>query len=164
MMKRTIWAACCLLAFTVTSCGTTSVGMDSTAAGDTGTDSVQTVRREWWEDIGSFDLKGATIHVLSRNMTSWVQAIREMGPEESTGDVLDDAFIARNRMVEERYNVKLDVTYDVNAHSTLKNSILAGDDIADIAFISLDNLSSYGNNGLLQNLNELPYLNFSRDY
>ena len=44
-----------------------------------------------------------------RQFTMYVASFKEFfeGPEESTGDIVDDAVIDRNRAVEERLNIKL---------------------------------------------------------
>ena len=74
-----------------------------------------------------------------RQFTIYVATFKEFfqGPEESTGDIVDDAVIDRNRAVEERLNIELEYFFDENAQwntiaGILSKLIMAGDTTYDL--------------------------------
>jgi len=84
--------------------------------------------------------------------------------EELTGEPVDDAIFERNKEVEEEYNCKITVFNSAEAHCTndVKQYVLAGDDLVDVAFDGGGYMSASLNN--FYNLNELTYFDFSQPW
>ena len=74
--------------------------------------------------------------------------------ETQTGESLDDAVYERNRFVEEKYNMKLEIVEDDidKNYEKYRSSILAGDDTYDTAYIRCDRIASFIADGYLTNL------------
>jgi len=101
MNKKTI---CTLLALAILLASTTACG--GTASTDTTADTTPEVTTEPpRDDLPDMTFGGETFNILCR--TEWAY---EFDVEE-TGDVVDDAIWARNRAVEERFDVKLAFTH-----------------------------------------------------
>jgi len=112
--------------------------------------------------LPEMDLGGKTVNVLLRSEWNY-----EFMVEEETGDTVSDAILARNRNVEENYNMKL-TFFDfpgawgnhTDFANRIHNSVLAADGAYDIVIgyqACLPFNISYGD---MMNLTELPYLQF----
>ncbi|MBQ8509459.1 MAG: extracellular solute-binding protein [Clostridia bacterium] len=157
--------AALLCAANLTACGGNAAGDDTTPAAGGTTAADTTEAAQWYASLGERNFEGATYRILARDETSnWSQSVLEMGLEVENGDVLNDAIYKRNRMVEDQYNLTLEITNDVKAHETSKNAILAGEDIADIVIVSLEACCSMNNQGMLYDLLQSPYLDFDQPY
>ena len=111
------------------SCGGGTPAADTTAPTslDTTTAPAET---ELTDHLPDKDYGGAEVNLLVRT-----ERLYYLDTEEN-GDVFDDAVYARNRAVEERFNVKLNYT-DVKSDQTLfvgavQSSVMAGDEGYDI--------------------------------
>jgi len=152
-------ALLCLLS----ACGDAPAGSVTTTADTT----AETTRTEthWYDSLEARDFDGATFTVLSWDQTaSWTQSFLEMGSGEENGDLLNDAICKRNRLVEEQFNLTLEITNDSKAANTLKSSVLAGEHIADIGILALENLSSYSDQGMFYDLTQSSYLDFDQPW
>ena len=82
--------------------------------------------------------------------------------EAMTGEVLDDAIYARNRVIEEKFNISIKevpVLVDSSAKK-LRTTVQAGEDIYDAAYIPCDSpVGTLVADNLLYNLNDMPGLN-----
>ena len=110
---------------------------------------------------------GATVNMLIREKI----ANTEFFVEEATGDIVDDALISRNDKVEERLGVKLNfITMpgewgDKDTfNGAIKQSVLAGDGAYDLCAVLSNQLATLTLDGLLTNLNTLPYLDFEKPW
>ena len=74
------------------------------------------------------DLDGAVLTILNPTTTWGFYAYMDF--ETQTGESLDDAVYERNRFVEEKYNMKLEIVEDDidKNYEKYRSSILAGDD------------------------------------
>ncbi len=91
------------------------------------------------------------------------------GPEESTGDVVDDAVIDRNRAVEERLNIELEYFYDENAQwntiaGILSKYIMAGDTTFDLFTGQQYGITSLLAKGGFVNCYDLEHIDFSKPW
>ena len=86
--------------------------------------------------------------------------------EETNGEPLNDSIFSRNLAMEEKYNI--DITWERfgygDASSTLIRSVKAGDDVYDLTINN--GVYSFGlaTQGNTQQLNDFPYLDFSKPY
>ena len=85
---------------------------------------------------------------------------------EMTGDVLDDAFWKRNEMVEEMFNLKLveERMLGPDLNETVRSTVLAGDDVYQVAYPRSDVIGGMALDGLFWNLNEGDGFNFDEPW
>ncbi|MBQ4590683.1 MAG: extracellular solute-binding protein [Clostridia bacterium] len=98
------------------------------------------------------------------------EAYQEVGVEEMTGEPVNDAIYERNEMISERLNVNL-VAFQAekwdqynNAIASLRSSIMAADGAYDVIGGWSARIPSLSLEGLLRDLNELPYLDFDQPW
>lgn len=154
MKKNRIISLLLLALMAATSCGGTGSGTNddtsadnSTSAADT--DTGTTAPEYVFADI---DCGGDNFTVLNATTTWGFYAYMDF--ETQTGESLDDAVYERNRFVEEKYNMKLEIVEDDidKNYEKYRSSILAGDDTYDTAYIRCDRIASFIADGYLTNL------------
>jgi len=127
---------------------------------------VEPEETELEDNLPESDFEGYGYRIGAQDGVQYGVAIMEkVLVDQLNGDVVNDAVYNANRTVEERFNIDLvPVLFsDENANS-VKAAIQAGDDIYDIFTthdISIANLSLMG---LFRNVNEIPYLDYSRPW
>lgn len=143
-----------LIVLSQAACGDSADG-DVTTSSDTSSEvSDGTTAPEY--EFADLDWGGDTFTVLNAS-TTW-GFYQYMDFEEQTGEKLDDAIYERNRNVEEMYNLKLEIIeedIDKN-YEQYRTSILAQDDVYDVAYIRCDRMSSFMEEGYLYNLLDYP--------
>ncbi len=150
--KSRIISVAVLIALLLTACsGKTAVATEQSSVTTVET---ETMAPERYSRLGGRASNNKTIRVLSRSQPTWPQAILEMGSNEETGEVLNDALIARNRMVEEQFSLVLETEYLTSVDTTVKNAVLADDDIIDIAFLALQSGASFQKEQYLSDLKQ----------
>lgn len=110
------------------------------------------------------DFKGEKVRINALNderySIDWVA--------EQTGDIVQDAVYARNRSVEERLNVKLDIALEHEASASksgpIINAILAGDENLQIVNIAAQAVTAFLKDNMLLNLVDQPYLDFDQPW
>ena len=119
------------------------------------------------DDIPALNFNGESINILYRDYMEY-----EAHAESQNGEVINDAVYKRNMMVEERFNVKLNMIAVQGAWDhkdaflkRIRNSVSAGDDEFDIiegyaAYIV--ELVTSGN--YLMNWKEIPYIGFDKPW
>ncbi|MCR5262669.1 MAG: hypothetical protein K6D94_02255 [Clostridiales bacterium] len=109
------------------------------------------------------DLGGKTVTFYLRPDFNGVQTAYELVAEEETGEIINDAVFKRNRAVEERLNVKLQIV-DTGADSNssyqnqIASGVLAGDSSFDIASLNGYFGPSLVSGGYFYNLRDAEYL------
>ncbi|MHB1153378.1 MAG: hypothetical protein ACYCWE_05975 [Eubacteriales bacterium] len=113
------------------------------------------------------DLGGGTITILAA-AEDW---INEYYVESTTGDIVEDAVYARNRNVEERFNVKLDYVVKngygagmSDISSALSGSVMGGTGEYDITVINGAYVAGRMLENVFTDLNTMPYLDFSQPW
>ena len=109
-----------------------------------------------------------TINVLQRS-GAWKE---EWDPELENTDVLSDAIYTRNVYLSEKYGIDfayhhiplLAESEGGPSANTIKNSLLSGTTAYDIISYSPLFLSSWAQEGLLAQINALPYVDFSQPW
>lgn len=119
------------------------------------------------DDIPVLNFNGENINILYRDYMAY-----EAYAENQNGEVINDAVYKRNMMVEERFNVKLNMievrgAWDFKDEflKRIRNSVSAGDDEFDIiegyaAYIV--ELVTAGN--YLNNWKDIPYIGFDKPW
>ena len=138
MKKQRILSIILAALMTATACGTTAQpnggGDNTTSQGNTGdTTAGETGRADAKDNLPEKNYNGAEFTILYRN--EWAY---EFVAEEENGDIINDAILRRNRAVEDRFNVTLNLygvqgTYDAaEFRDAVNNSVLAGDSEYDL--------------------------------
>lgn len=87
--------------------------------------------------------------------------------EEDTGVEVNDAIYARNRMVEERFDIKIKEIVE-NSHDSISSkankSIQAGSDDYDMFLVNASNAIALAKKHNLTDYNEIPYVDLSQPY
>jgi len=115
----------------------------------------------------TLDLGGKSIGVFTDDAASVRHYDVDGGGEES-GDVVKDAVYRRNRSVEERLKVKLDITAMPGAYKTVGNTmeqnILAGDDTWDLYFGRGNGTLQAKRDHLFLDLADSKYIDYSQPW
>ena len=116
------------------------------------------------------DLAGKQIRIRINtfDQTQFGSEIFMMGPEEADGDIVHDAILERNQMVEERLNVEftyeiVDFTYD-KVYPDLQKIIMAGDDVYDLIIDQQYGMLKIAADNMLFNFNNSDVNDFSQVY
>ena len=110
------------------------------------------------EDFGGYEF-----NILHWYVAGWgVDDCDDIVAEELTGDVFNDAVFNRNRTIEDRYNVginliRMDVT---EMHNIVRRTVSAGDDIYDLVYQRLHDVMPLISGGMFYDLNDIPHINF----
>lgn len=135
----------------------------TTAADTTQTEAVTTeLRREDTPDtLPELDYNGSGVRITYRGDD--MSKLLEMEGDD-TGDVVGDVVFARNRSIEERFNVKLEHIPGSANHDAFMNAIkpvlLSGDDAYDIVNGIQWLMLPQAADGLYYDLGEAPYIDF----
>ncbi|MBQ8510502.1 MAG: hypothetical protein IJ493_11410 [Clostridia bacterium] len=151
-MKRKIAFLLCLLMVSsqALACGSEASGSQDTTSSDTTTAATTAAEPEY--EYADLDLGGADFNILNVNAGNDYYMI----DVEMSGDILDDAVWKRNETVEEKYNFNLvEVGMGGNdLNTTVRNVVMAGDNVYQAAYLRTDTLGGVVSDGLLWDLNE----------
>ncbi|MHC1695101.1 MAG: hypothetical protein AB9835_07495 [Eubacteriales bacterium] len=122
------------------------------------------------DDLPVKDYEGRAFRVLVRD-NNWATCrhIEEIVAEEETGEVINDAVYKRNSIVEDRFNVKIEVvTQAEKDEATLTNfmrkTVLAGDDQFDLVDGHMILMGGLTTSDVFYNMYDLPYVNFDKPW
>ena len=133
--------AALLLTAMLASCGSTGTKADTTAAGTDSTTPEETTV-DIYADLPEGDFGGREFVFANETESKW--AILMLDAEDLNGELINDAVYNRNRLVEDRLNVKIRCESNPNSYqlkSALVSNVMAGDDPYDVYDIN-SNLSS----------------------
>ena len=149
-MKRFLAAMLLLLtAAQVTACGsapTTEPSIDDTTAPTTTEATGETY------DFGNIDMGGEDFTILNAKEIRELYNILDV--EEPTGDLLDDAVWKRNNLIEEKYHLNIVEEHNDSPNDTLKNAVLAGEDLYNASYILTNTLGSLILSGMFHDLKD----------
>ncbi|MCL2159063.1 MAG: hypothetical protein FWH48_06625 [Oscillospiraceae bacterium] len=118
------------------------------------------------DDLPAMDFGGYDFRVLTWPEEGGEHTI--IAPEEQNGDILNDSIYNANKVVEERFNVKIEEIIKGRYHEApamLKNAVQAGDDAYDMVLmvdrLAMD-LAMSGR--YFCSMNELPNVNLDKPY
>lgn len=165
-MKKTALILAALLAVSsiLTSCGDTPSDTKVTTGGSESTDPVTDVV-DYLDTLPKEDYNGYEFRIIAQ---SYDQRPNLPLAEEENGEVLNDAIIRRNRLVEERLGIKI-VNYPDDDRSKVtekvKNTVLADDNAYDLVINSVNiGINTLMSEGCLYDLSALKYLDFSKEW
>ena len=85
--------------------------------------------------------------------------------EEETGDTINDAVYARNRAIEEKYNITIKGVFTGTQYNDAKKSINSGDGTYDAFTVPLQGATaSLAQEGLLMDLKKAPYIDLDKPW
>lgn len=162
----------------MSACGESEVNSETTPAQNTTTptsgEAVEEVPEEELSDLErrqripdnlpdqKFD--GAEFRVMTRETFAGWQYSTEIWVEELNGDACNDAVYNRNVKIEDRFDVKISVTEDTAAQSTIQTFVTAG--TPDYHLASFFDYQSYTpiNAGVLMNWLEAPHVDLDQPW
>ena len=149
------------------SCGNSSVQETDTSAAQTEADAAETVETETEVtcDLPDTDWGGRTFTVLG--FSDGVYAEREnfeIIAEEMTGEVVNDAIFTRNSNIEEKYNAVIAQSLVSDIVNKLNSSVMAGDNLYDLAFNNTHDICNMTNKGLLLDMYAINHMDFTKPY
>ena len=165
-MKKTALILAALLAVSsiLASCGDTASDTKVTTGGSEATDPV-TDEVDYLDTLPKENYNGYEFRIIAQ---SYDQRPNLPLAEEENGEVLNDAIIRRNRLVEERLGIKI-VNYPDDNRSKVtekvKSTVLADDDAYDLVINSVNfGINTLMSEGCLYDLSALKYLDFSKEW
>jgi len=161
------FALFCAILMSASACGsdTPAPSGDTTAAAD------ETTAAPEGYDYAGKDFGGETVNIL--NFEDLWKCYLHLDFESQTGEILDDAVYNRNRRVEEALNFKLnevkwtDNTWETGQRAMIDaviQSVMAGDNAYDAAYLPISFKSAIITDGYLYDLNTMPGLNLDEEY
>jgi ABC-type glycerol-3-phosphate transport system substrate-binding protein len=109
--------------------------------------------------LESVKYDGREFNILSRDTE-----LNEFSAEEETGDIINDSIYKRNKLVEETFDVTINVKSYVWDENIIKNSVTAGDGAYDL----VDNYAAFAGNligaGVYLNLLDVPHLRLTESW
>ncbi len=161
--------ALCVLASVAVSCGGGDTGAaDTTAPAVQDTDAAteaETTSDRPALDLPAADFGGEALRILGYEVG--VQCIKQpdfLYDEESAGELINDAIHARNLIVEERYNCKIDVTVESDPLTTARNSITAGSDDFDVTELYINDTMKLAMEGMFLNWYDLDHIKMDQPW
>lgn len=139
--------------------GTESSDLSETAAAET--EPAEETRAV--ANLPETDFGGRAFRIFGRENTTYMQFTNfEFYAESENGEVVNDAVFARNRTIEEKYNIKVEQTLLEDTTGHIKKTVTSADDAYDIAALhNFTNVSSLSMGGYLTDLNEVNNIDFS---
>ena len=116
------------------------------------------------------NFNGAVLNIFTRGDCNVDTNVPEFGVEAEIGDIINDAVYKRDKTVEERLNIKLNVIVGAgwqdynNDVAKIRASIAAGDNSYDLIAGWSARIPSLSVEGLLVNLHDVAYLNLTEPW
>ncbi len=153
-----ICATLCGLA--LSGCGESTDGVDTTTAQtDIGTDTTAlTEEASLAPEVVNYDGYSFRIHSNANNDNSKIDV------DEVNGDLMNDAIYERNRRIEADYNITIELTHDKDLSKKLPNYIQANEDFADIAFLAINKVFPFAQEGYLYDWNTVDSIMLDADW
>lgn len=155
------------------SCGDTSVTDNNTNTVTTDGNSEDIITEiNYAPELPDKNYEGAAFRMVSRddNMHSYPVHTRDLFAETITGDIMNDAVYSRNLKIEERYNVKIElttfneVTNERLPNDAVQKAILAGSDEFDLLLTHMIIGAELAMQGYYINWNSIPHIDLSKPY
>jgi len=126
---------------------------------------------------GDLDFGGAELRVLHRNGDNGYYGDGdifeiEVFAESENGDIINDAIYKRNKLVEDRLNIKINPIGIIDASwskaydffNYIKKSVSAGDNEFDVIMGYAALMPNYAMQNLFLNVNDFPYIDYEKPW
>ena len=114
------------------------------------------------DDLPEADYGGRVFRIITTEVSE-----KDVFTEDHlTNETLHDAVYTRNLNVEERYNIKLDITVDSYAAVTnrISRAVKSGSDEYDLCFVHMVNGASLAQNNSVLPFEKLPYVDLAKPW
>ena len=158
-MKKHRLFSLILSALILTSCG--GAASDPTVTSDTPETTTEPIETDPEYIYPDKDYGGHEFVFLNLETCGW--ANRLCVPEETNGELINDAMYERNARVGDRFNVTFSEICGTKEELSklIRTAVTAGDDVYDAAFCPVDNISALMSDGILTDLLKVSSLNLS---
>lgn len=175
-IKQSMLAALLLVSLLLTACGdAVESNSDDSAETSASDDETTAGVDEYGREIiahglpDDLDFGGMVINCLVRDLPSYSI---DFGVEELNGDIVNDAVYERNGKVEDELNIDINIITVPDTNTTtseavgdlLRTSVMAGERAYDVCAFYQIYGSSLGLDGMLYNINELNYVDFTQPW
>lgn len=118
-------------------------------------------------DLPAVDFDGYEFTIFSVNSTTMGNS-EETGSHfwsdfgynaDRSGEPINDAVFTRNSVIEERYDISINIIEVKDVETAAKKDINAGDDVYDIVMPYIDRTYSMAEPGYIYELSKIPYIN-----
>lgn len=159
-MKKKVISIILLAAFFASmavSCGSA----ESVSGTSADTDVSDEIASDITEPEKKYDFDGDAFNVIGGN-----GAMINFPYDEENGDVINDVLVARDRYIDETYNIKIryNITESEEACKALTNSVLAGDNEYDMLAATAIDAGKIARNNILYNILEMDGLTTDAPY
>ena len=113
-------------------------------------------------DIPDRDFHGYGFMILGEKKSDG--SLNDIAADEFNGDIINDSVYKRNRLVEERYNLRIEGVFHEDPSSIAKKVIAAGLDEYDMFAVPMSGAARMTTQGFLVNLYDVPYIDFSKPW
>lgn len=169
MKKPLIYLMCALLSMTALSaCNNKeeqekNAEQQNTTGGIAGSEETQatTEDKNKLDDLGEFNFSGYEFVIYNRVNDGWANSRLDF--EELTGEVYQDEVYIRNRNIEDRFNVTINMI-EYTDQGKIKSMLLSGTNDYDLYTGRNAEVFAYAQEGLISSINDLPHINLSKDY
>ena len=152
-----------ILAVSAISCESIGTSHDSSLLNDSSEITADTTADRFSDDLPELKYDGRTITFG----VSYIST-EDIIADEENGDVVNDAIVARNRTVEERFDVKIEkyLVSDENYrwYEKMINLVLAGDNVCDIAGHYAYHVYKAVSNGIYYDWNTIQYVDQTKPW
>lgn len=114
-------------------------------------------------ELEAEDFGGVEIMFLVVEPNEVNNRLREINVTEENGDILNDSVFRRNVIIEDKYNIKLEVV-EANVADSISKVVNSGDDSYDVALGGIGNSYASAGKGYLLDLNDVPYVDLSNPW
>jgi hypothetical protein len=135
-------------------------------SGDVSDISEKETTTNYLDTIPVLDFGGETFTIFCRS-----DKIYEVYAESEDGEIINDTIFARNRAVEERYNITINYLDSVGGwgdqgafFNKVTNSVMAGENAFDMTATYMAYTAYVETSGIFTNLYNVPYLELTNDW
>ena len=161
-----------LSALILNSCGGSATSADTTAAEGAADTTASAVETGETLELPATDWGGRQFRVLGYQHASRTQFNNfEIDSDGENGDVVNDAIFRRNTKIEDTYNVEIvqvldssETNWENATMNTIRTTVLAGDDLYDLAFASTSKIGTLAREGLFYDLNSVDHVSLNKSW
>lgn len=156
-----------LMTAAVVSCGgdnSSAASSDTLPAGSSAVADTETLVNWTAAGIEAVDFGGETFTVLAEDIANYDYAWYRVAPEETDGEVLNDAMVRRNQTIESVFNIDITEARSAAIQADLRKAVTSGDTTYDTCLDNVMRTFALAQEGLLFNWYELPHINLSAQW
>ena len=117
-------------------------------------------------NLPEMDFDGFEFRIITSDYLLDTNMPREIGAEELTGDIMNDAIHRRNSAIEEQFNINIvELLHNRDDLQTpVRRAILAGDHSYDLIAGNIRSLGMLSHEGFLHNLRDVPHIDLDKPW